>query len=112
MICLALYGPSAVASDKATCVDTEQPSGSSSDELAAIKGTCIPPEKQVKNPNDQPVTITADQAEAKNQDQLTYTGDILIRQAHRTVSADQATTSIKSSKTSTVRRLRNSFKKQ
>ncbi|GAL06969.1 outer membrane protein Imp [Photobacterium aphoticum] len=93
MISLALFGP---AMAYATPASHDEISGDpaisdDTDELAAIRGVCIAPKDMPADPNNEPVKVTADRAEALNEKKVTYSGDVVVRQGNRTVAADTAT---------------------
>ncbi|MBY5948120.1 LPS assembly protein LptD [Photobacterium rosenbergii] len=93
MISLALFGPTVAYANQAA---PEKANGDSAvsdetDELAMVRGTCIAPEQMPADPNNEPIKVTADQAEALNNQSVTYTGDVIVRQGNRTVVADVAT---------------------
>ncbi|PSW10583.1 LPS assembly protein LptD [Photobacterium rosenbergii] len=93
MISLALFGPTVAYANQAA---PERANGDSAvsdetDELAMVRGTCIAPEQMPADPNNEPIKVTADQAEALNNQSVTYTGDVIVRQGNRTVVADVAT---------------------
>lgn len=93
MISLALFGPTVAYANQAA---PEKANGDSAvsdetDELAMVRGTCIAPEQMPTDPNNEPIKVTADQAEALNNQSVTYTGDVIVRQGNRTVVADVAT---------------------
>ncbi|PKF51150.1 LPS assembly protein LptD [Enterovibrio nigricans] len=90
MIWLALYGQ-AVAGE--TNVAQGNPNA-----LEIPKGTCLAPEyrcltkdEQSDDVNNAPITIVADSAEAKANEKSIYRGDVVVKQGHRTVRADEAT---------------------
>lgn len=85
MIFLALYGQAHAATstsdanhaNSSPCPDEEQ--------------RCIPANERVDDINNAPITVVADRAEAKTNDKAIYSGDVVVRQGHRTVKADTAT---------------------
>ncbi|KHT65535.1 LPS biosynthesis protein [Photobacterium gaetbulicola] len=92
MISLALFGPTVAYANQAAPETTSGDAAVSdeTDELAMIRGTCIAPEQMPADPNNEPIKVTADQAEALNNQNVTYTGDVIVRQGNRTVVADTA----------------------
>ncbi|MDV5171077.1 LPS assembly protein LptD [Photobacterium rosenbergii] len=93
MISLALFGPTVAYANQAAPETAKGDSAVSddTDELAMVRGTCIAPEQMPADPNNEPIKVTADQAEALNNQSVTYTGDVVVRQGNRTVAADVAT---------------------
>ncbi len=93
MISLALFGPAmayaAPASDKATQDDSTV--SDDTDELAMVRGVCIAPQDRPVDPNNEPIHVTADHAEARTNQKVTYSGDVVLQQGNRTVAADTAT---------------------
>lgn len=93
MISLALSGPivayatpaphDAANGDSAVSDDT--------DELAVVRGVCVAPQDRSADPNNEPIKVTANHAEALNDKKLTYSGDVVLTQGNRTVVADKAT---------------------
>ncbi|QUJ67797.1 LPS assembly protein LptD [Photobacterium sp. GJ3] len=88
MISIALYGPSAFAND---ALIEKETSPTAEDELALVRGMCLTPDPSEGDPNNAPIRISADQAEASSGESVTYSGDVVIRQSNRTVAADIAT---------------------
>lgn len=93
LISLALFGPSMTYADPATHSDTNDKSAVSdeNDELAMVRGVCLDPSQRTADPNNEPIRVTADRAEAVNEASVTYSGDVVVRQGNRTVAADVAT---------------------
>ncbi|MCQ1059001.1 LPS assembly protein LptD [Photobacterium sp. ZSDE20] len=93
MISLALFGPTVAYANQAASENANGGSAVSdeTDELAMVRGVCIAPEQMPADPNNEPIKVTADQAEALNNKSVTYTGDVIVRQGNRTVAADIAT---------------------
>ncbi|KLV02436.1 LPS biosynthesis protein [Photobacterium aquae] len=93
MISLALFGPSVAHANPATPEEIHDNSAASdeTDELAMVRGVCIAPKDMPADPNNEPVKVTADHAEAMNDKSVTYSGDVVVRQGNRTVAADTAT---------------------
>ena len=92
MISLALFGPTVAYANQAAPETAKGDSAVSddTDELAMVRGVCIAPEQMPADPNNEPIKVTADQAEALNNQKVTYTGDVVVRQGNRTVAADTA----------------------
>ncbi|WP_281222933.1 LPS assembly protein LptD [Photobacterium sanguinicancri] len=107
MISLALYGP-AMADDNPQAANNitnnttpqvpqakQLPMLEVSDEglsgIEVVKGTCIAPKDRSQNINNEPIRISSDQADAENAIAITYTGDVVVKQGHRTIAADTAT---------------------
>lgn len=53
--------------------------------------SCISKKDRVKNVNNTPITITSDRAKSKINESSYYDGDVIIKQGHRTLKADNAT---------------------
>ncbi|OAN19005.1 LPS assembly protein LptD [Photobacterium jeanii] len=101
MISLALYGP-AMADDnpQATTNNINDTTNEASQEsqpeidvstLEVVKGTCIAPQDRSQDINNEPVHIAANEANAESAIAVTYSGDVVIKQGHRTMAADTAT---------------------
>ncbi len=93
MISLALFGPTVAYANQAApeTANGDSAVNDETDELAMVRGVCIAPEQMPADPNNEPIKVTADQAEALNNQSVTYTGDVVVRQGNRTVAADVAT---------------------
>ncbi|MGF1757972.1 LPS assembly protein LptD [Photobacterium sagamiensis] len=94
MISLALYGP-VMADETPTPSDDVNDkltvTGEETDELELVRGICIAPQDRSADPNNEPIKVTADHAEAKTNTKMTYSGDVVVQQGHRTMAADMAT---------------------
>ncbi|MCW8330312.1 LPS assembly protein LptD [Photobacterium sp. SDRW27] len=94
MISLALYGPAMAYENPAPSEDVNDESAAVNDtksELELVRGVCIAPQDMPEDPNNEPIKVTADQAEAKTNQKVTYSGDVVLQQGNRTVAADVAT---------------------
>lgn len=94
MISLALYGPAMAYEIPAISENVNDESEAVNDtpsELELVRGTCIAPQDMPADPNNEPITVSADKAEAKPNQKVTYSGDVLLQQGNRTVAADTAT---------------------
>lgn len=67
-------------------------------DLVTHEKTCLSPEylciskkNRVQNVNNAPITITSDRAKSKVNERSYYDGDVIIKQGHRTLKADNAT---------------------
>ncbi|MGF1714847.1 LPS assembly protein LptD [Photobacterium chitinilyticum] len=94
MISLALYGPAMAYENPAPSEDVNDESaavnGTKSD-LELVRGVCIAPQDMPEDTNNEPIKVSADKAEAKPNQKLTYSGDVILQQGNRTVAADTAT---------------------
>ena len=94
MISLTLYGPAMAYDNPAPSEDANDESAAANDaksELELVRGTCIAPKDMPEDINQEPIKVTADKAELKTNQKLTYSGDVILRQGNRTVAADTAT---------------------
>ena len=94
MISLALYGPAMAYENPTPSEDVNDESAAINDtnsELELVRGVCIAPQDMPEDANREPIKVTADQAEAKTNQKVTYSGDVILQQGNRTVAADTAT---------------------
>lgn len=94
MISLALYGPAIAGENPTSSNDVNDEltiAGEETDALELVRGTCIAPQNRASEPNNNPIKITADHAEAKTNTKITYSGDVVVQQGHRTMAADRVT---------------------
>ncbi|GAB3528043.1 LPS assembly protein LptD [Photobacterium alginatilyticum] len=94
MISLALYGPAMAYENPAPSEDVNDESAAvngTKSELEVVRGVCIAPQDMPEDVNNEPITVSADKAEAKPNQKLTYSGDVVLQQGNRTVAADTAT---------------------
>ncbi|MEJ2765817.1 LPS assembly protein LptD [Photobacterium sp. MCCC 1A19761] len=94
MISLALYGQAMASETPALSEDVNDESAAvngTPDHLEMVRGTCLAPQDQPADPNNEPITVSADTAEAQPNRKVTYSGDVVLQQGHRTVAADTAT---------------------
>ncbi len=56
-----------------------------------FEGVCIAPQDMPEDANNEPIKVSADKAEAKPNQKVTYSGDVILQQGNRTVAADTAT---------------------
>ncbi|WP_299019343.1 LPS assembly protein LptD [uncultured Photobacterium sp.] len=94
MISLALYGPAMAYEIPALSENVNDESAAVNDtqsELELVRGVCIAPQDMPADPNNEPITVSADKIEAKPNQKVTYSGDVLLQQGNRTVAADSAT---------------------
>ncbi|MGF1682004.1 LPS assembly protein LptD [Photobacterium makurazakiensis] len=93
MISLALFGPTMAYATPATDEEVNDHSSvkDGTDELEMVRGVCIAPQDMPADPNNEPIFVSADHAEAKTNQKVTYSGDVVLQQGNRTVAADNAT---------------------
>ncbi len=93
MISLALYGPAMANENNKLSEDVNDELALTSDnvdEIELVRGVCIAPQDRSTDPNNDPIKVTADHAEALDKTKVTYTGDVVVQQGNRTIAADQA----------------------
>ncbi len=90
MIWFALHGH-AIAKDTNINQDSNRHLVIPKQTCLAPEHRCIPISKRDIDPNNAPITIVADQAKSKLNKKSYYDGDVILKQAHRTIKADRAT---------------------